>query len=159
MLEEQMTEGLNLNEGQRQTDGKATFGEMSAEQADEAPNVHSDRTDGLDDAYFEENRVQSVKEEELVEGKVTEPIRSIEFLLDIPLELSVEIGRTKLEIRELLKLGPGSVVELDKLAGEPLDVYVNDRLVARGEVVVVNEKFGLRLTEVVSKKERLENLK
>lgn len=79
-------------------------------------------------------------------------------VLDIPLTLSVEMGKTKMLINDLLQLGQGSVIELTKLVGEPLDVLVNDKLVARGEVVVVNEKFGVRLTEVVTPEERIENL-
>ena len=80
------------------------------------------------------------------------------LLLDIPLEVSVEVGRSRILVRDLLQLQEGSLVELDKLAGEPLDLYVNSRLIARGEAVVVNEKFGLRLTDVVSPSERIENL-
>ncbi|HDH96612.1 MAG TPA: flagellar motor switch protein FliN [Proteobacteria bacterium] len=102
---------------------------------------------------------QPAEVEELVESGDVKPTKDLDFLLDIPLELTIEVGRTKLEIRQLLNLGPGSVIELDKLAGEPLDVYVNNRMIARGEVVVINEKFGLKLTEVVSKRERIENLR
>ena len=74
--------------------------------------------------------------------------RELDFILDIPLDVSAELGRTRLLINELLQLGQGSVVELNKLAGEPLEVYVNGKLVARGEAVVINEKFGVRLTSV-----------
>ena len=84
--------------------------------------------------------------------------RGIDLLLDIPLEISVEVGRSRILVRDLLQLQEGSLIELDKLAGEPLDLYVNSRLIARGEAVVVNEKFGLRLTDVVSPAERIENL-
>jgi flagellar motor switch protein FliN/FliY len=84
--------------------------------------------------------------------------RGIDLLLDIPLEISVEVGRSRILVRDLLQLQEGSLVELDKMAGEPLDLYVNSRLIARGEAVVVNEKFGLRLTDVVSPSERIENL-
>ena len=84
---------------------------------------------------------------------------NMEFLLDIPLEISVELGRTKMLINELLKLGQGSVVELSKLAGETLEILANQKLVARGEVVVVNEKYGVRLTEIISPVERIERLK
>ena len=85
--------------------------------------------------------------------------RRLELLLDVPLELSVELGRTRMSIQELLSLGPGSVVELDKVAGEPLDILVNDRLVARGEAVVVNDKFGIRITDIVSPTERIARLR
>lgn len=84
--------------------------------------------------------------------------RGLDLLLDIPLEVSVEVGRSKILVRDLLQLQEGSLIELDKLAGEPLDLYVNSRLIARGEAVVVNDKFGLRLTDVVSPSERIENL-
>jgi len=84
---------------------------------------------------------------------------NIEMILDIPVTVSVEIGRSKINIRNLLKLNQGSVVELDRLAGEPMDVIVNGTLIAHGEVVVVNEKFGVRLTDVISAEERVKKLK
>lgn len=84
--------------------------------------------------------------------------RGIDLLLDIPLQVSVEVGRSKILVHDLLQLQEGSLIELDKLAGEPLDLFVNARLIARGEAVVINEKFGLRLTEVVSAAERIEQL-
>lgn len=74
----------------------------------------------------------------------------LKMILDVPLKVSVELGRTKMMVNDLLQLGQGSVIELDKLAGEPMEILVNDKLVAMGEVVVVNEKFGVRLTDVVS---------
>jgi len=83
----------------------------------------------------------------------------LNFILDIPLTVNVEIGRNKMLIGELLQLGQGSVIELTKMAGEPMDVYVNNRLMARGEVVVVNEKFGVRLTDIISPAERINRLK
>jgi flagellar motor switch protein FliN/FliY len=86
-------------------------------------------------------------------------IQNLDFILDIPLKVSVELGRTRVIIKDLLQLGQGSVLELDKLAGEPLEVLVNGKLVARGEVVVVNEKFGIRLTDIISPLERIETLK
>jgi flagellar motor switch protein FliN len=83
------------------------------------------------------------------------PISDINMVLDIPVQLSVELGRTKVPIKHILQLGQGSVVELDALAGEPMDVLVNGYLIAQGEVVVVNDKFGIRLTDVVTPSERL----
>lgn len=83
----------------------------------------------------------------------------LDFILDIPLSLTVELGRNRLLISELLQLGQGSVIELSKLAGEPMDVFINQRLIARGEVVVINEKFGVRLTDIVSPAERINKLK
>ncbi|MDR3630083.1 MAG: flagellar motor switch protein FliN [Desulfocapsaceae bacterium] len=84
--------------------------------------------------------------------------RGLEFLYDVPLQISVEVGRSRILLRDLLKMGEGSVIELDKLAGEPLDLYVNSRLIARGEAVLVGEKFGIRLTDVVSTSDRIEKL-
>ena len=84
---------------------------------------------------------------------------NLENILDIPLTICMEVGKTKISIRNLLQLNQGSVVELDRLAGEPLDVTVNGTLIAHGEVVVINEKFGIRLTDVVSPMERIKNLK
>ncbi len=85
-------------------------------------------------------------------------VRELDFILDIPLELSVELGRSKMLVNDLLQLGQGSIVELNKLAGEPLEIYINNKLVARGEVVVVNEKFGVRLTDIISPMERVRTL-
>ena len=84
---------------------------------------------------------------------------NMDFVLDIPLEVTVELGRTKMLINDLLKLGQGSVIELTKLAGESLDILANQKAIARGEVVVVNEKYGIRLTEVISPMERIERLR
>ena len=83
----------------------------------------------------------------------------LDVILDIPVSIAMEIGRTQLSIRNLLQLNQGSVVELDRLAGEPMDVLVNGTLVAHGEVVVVNEKFGIRLTDVISPSDRIKNLR
>ena len=84
--------------------------------------------------------------------------RDLDFILDIPLELSVELGRTRMLVNDLLQLGQGAIVQLDKLAGEPLEIFINRKLVARGEVVVVNEKFGVRLTDIISPTERVRTL-
>ena len=86
-------------------------------------------------------------------------VRKMDLLLDVPLEVAVELGRSRMPIKTLLELGPGSVVELDKVAGEPLDILVNGRLIARGEAVVVNDKFGIRLTDIVSRSERIARLR
>ena len=92
-------------------------------------------------------------------GKNNALTKDMEFLLDIPLEISVELGRTKMLINDLLHLGQGSVIELSKLAGETLEIFANQKLVARGEVVVVNEKYGIRLSEIISPSERIKRLK
>ena len=85
-------------------------------------------------------------------------MQKLKFILDIPLQLTVELGRTSLLVKDVLQLNQGAVVELSKLAGEPLDVFINSKLVARGEAVVVNEKFGVRLVDVVSPNERVEKV-
>ena len=99
------------------------------------------------------------------DGTTTSPLhvvspeeRELGFVLDLPLRVSVELGRTRILVQDLLKLHKGSVLELSKLAGEPLEVLVNDRIVAKGEVIVVNEKFGVRLTDVVSHTQRIRQL-
>lgn len=96
--------------------------------------------------------------DEITRPEKTSPQMDLDFILDIPLSLSVELGRSRMLINELLQLGQGSVIELTKIAGEPMDVYVNRRLIARGEVVVVNEKFGVRLTDIISPAERVNKL-
>jgi len=130
--------------------------------------------DGMDDwaaAMAEQAEVESA--EDKTESKVppldqfesSDPANhqenpiNLEVLMDVPVTLSMEIGRTSLNIRSLLQLNQGSIVELDRLAGEPLDVLVNGTLIARGEVVVINEKFGIRLTDVISPAERLRKLR
>lgn len=85
--------------------------------------------------------------------------RKLDTILDIPVTISMEVGRSQISIRNLLQLNQGSVVELDRVAGEPLDVLVNGTLIAHGEVVVVNDKFGIRLTDVISQTERIKKLK
>ncbi|QPJ63809.1 MAG: flagellar motor switch protein FliN [Candidatus Nitronauta litoralis] len=85
-------------------------------------------------------------------------VQNLDLILDIPLTVTVELGRSRMLINDLLQLGQGSVIELTKLVGEPLEVLVNHKLVARGEVVVVNEKFGVRLTDIVSPMERVQSL-
>ncbi len=109
-------------------------------------------TDRVKKASFE-----SLSQERV--GPLTQDDVNLDVVLDIPVTISMEIGRTRLPIRSLLQLNQGSVVELDRLAGEPLDVFVNGTLIAHGEVVVVNEKFGIRLTDVMSPTERVRKLK
>ena len=125
-------------------------------------------------AMEEENQLRKEKQQKSFSGRAEEAKfkdltsdakapkekakRDLDFILDIPLDVSAELGRTKLLINELLQLGQGSVVELNKLAGEPLEIYVNGKLVARGEAVVINEKFGVRLTDIISPIERVKQL-
>lgn len=103
---------------------------------------------------------QRVEMQELVDDtKLLTEDENLDLILDIPVTISMEIGRSQINIRNLLQLNQGSVIELDRLAGEPMDVLVNGTLIAHGEVVVVNEKFGIRLTDVISPAERIKKLK
>ncbi len=106
----------------------------------------------------EENKTASAQSEDKTTNEKAAESTDLDFILDIPLELSVELGKTKMLINDLLQLGQGSVIELNKLAGEPLEIFINRKLVARGEVVVVNEKFGVRLTDIISPLERVRSL-
>lgn len=108
----------------------------------------------------ENENAEGVEEPEVAEDEQSEEqgARKLDFILDIPLELSVELGKTKMLVNDLLQLGQGSIIELNKLAGEPLEVYINRKLIARGEVVVVNEKFGVRLTDVITPIDRVKSL-
>jgi flagellar motor switch protein FliN/FliY len=108
-----------------------------------------------------EERAQAAAFENLRDDSILESNRDVnlETILDVPVTLSMEVGRARIPIRNLLQLNQGSVVELERAAGEPLDVFVNGTLIAHGEVVVVNEKFGIRLTDVISPAERIRKLK
>ena len=131
-------------------DAADDWGEALAEQAaTEKSEVAEIETDNLEQAKLENLTGESLDHNEAV---------NLESILDIPISLSVEIGQTRISIRNLLQLNQGSVVELDRLAGEPLDVMVNNTLVAHGEVVVVNEKYGIRLTDVISAHDRVKQL-
>ncbi len=103
----------------------------------------------------EANNIQgkSRKETETEDGYVQEENRDIDFILDIPLNISVELGRVKMFVKDLLQLGQGSIIELNKSSEEPLEIYVNNKLIAKGEVVVADERFGIRVTDVISKVE------
>lgn len=103
--------------------------------------------------------IRNVEFEELKKNGNGADALDLAFILDIPLTVTVELGRGRMQVGELLQLGQGSVVELSKVAGEPMEVFANSQLIAKGEVVVVNEKFGVRLTDIVSPEERLNRLK
>jgi flagellar motor switch protein FliN/FliY len=124
--------------------------QLNAEGTDDQPTVEasappsSDKASGQSDSRAKTGTESSI---------------NLDFILDIPLEVTVELGRCKLLVNELLRLGQGSVIELSKLAGENLEILANQKLIARGEVVVVNDKYGVRLTEVISPMERVERLK
>ena len=113
-----------------------------------------EEADNLGDVDAIDDRLDNEATTPLPSGKTA----NLDLILDIPLTVTVELGRSKMLINDLLQLGQGSVIELTKLAGEPLEVLVNQKLVARGEVVVVNEKFGVRLTDIVSPMERVQSL-
>lgn len=144
---EDIEEGDTTDEG---SDDMAAWTEALEEQ-DAVENVAETATDGLAPAEFEslnDSGVQGVGDDV-----------NLDVILDVPVDLSMEIGRTRINIRNLLQLNQGSVVELDRLAGEPMDVLINGMLIAHGEVVVVNDKFGVRLTDVISPTERVKKLK
>lgn len=141
--------------GQDETEGEVR--EMRTDVENGTDNTRKEEADG--GSPSEEREVSSIRFSEMEQGDVNESLMGLDFILDIPLTVSVELGRGKMMISELLKLGRGSIVELTKLAGEPLDVFVNNRLIAMGEVVLANEKFGVRLTDVVSHAERINQLK
>jgi len=105
------------------------------------------------------NRDKGYQFSALNSGEPAAKNKNLNFILDIPLEVTVQLGRTRMLVNDLLKLGQGSVIELEKMAGETLEIMANQRLVARGEVVVINEKFGIRVTEIISPMERVEKLK
>lgn len=128
--------------------------------AEEAVN-QSEENQAVEAGQTQEQGAQNPEgmESEAQGYEIQSDLHSLDFILDIPLKITVELGRTRMLIRELLQLGQGSVIELNKLAGEPLEILVNEKLIARGEVVVVNEKFGIRLTDIISPIERIEQLK
>lgn len=118
----------------------------------------SEQMTGETAALQEISEKNSVFTEFSNKNKLNDTQNDIDFILDIPVQLTVELGRTKIAIKNLLQLAQGSVVELDGMAGEPMDVLVNGCLIAQGEVVVVNEKFGIRLTDIITPAERIRKL-
>ena len=139
-------------ENSGQSDNDSVRGDAMSEQAG-ASSVIKKQDTGM-------NQYEKAQFDELQkDGKTNGDEVNLNVILDIPVTLSVEIGRTRQTIRNLLQLNQGSVVELDRLAGEPMDVLVNGTLIAHGEVVVVNEKFGIRLTDVISAAERVKKLR
>jgi len=119
--------------------------------AEENENIENGESEESTQDSLAQNSVEKLEEKE--QGEM-----NLDFILDIPLELSVELGKTKMLVNDLLQLGQGSIIELNKLAGESLEVYINHKLIARGEVVVVNEKFGVRLTDVITPIDRVKSL-
>lgn len=119
--------------------------------AEENENIENGEGEASKQDSLAQNSVEELEEQ--AQGEM-----NLDFILDIPLELSVELGKTKMLVNDLLQLGQGSIIELNKLAGESLEVYINHKLIARGEVVVVNEKFGVRLTDVITPIDRVKSL-
>jgi flagellar motor switch protein FliN len=120
---------------------------MADEEKPEGDNGLSSEVADLEDGGGEEEQSTGASSTDSIKGV---DVSRMKMILDVPLKVSVELGRTKLLVNDILQLGQGSVIELDKMAGEPMEIYVNDKLIAMGEVVVVNEKFGVRLTDVMS---------
>ncbi len=112
----------------------------------------------IDDINFPEPAVSKAEFQHLSEPAGKNVKRNIDLLMDVNLPISIELGRTKMSISDILALGPGSVVELNKLAGEPIDLLVNQKIVAKGEVVVIDENFGVRITQLMTPEERLKAL-
>jgi flagellar motor switch protein FliN/FliY len=144
----------------------------TADVADEWADALNEQSDAEAASGAEADWGAALEEQESAEALTQAPMQNLvedengkmgdtnlDVILDIPISISLQIGSTKISIRNLLKLNQGSVVELDRLAGEPLDVLVNGTLIAHGEVVVVNEKYGIRLTDVISAAERIQKLK
>ena len=127
-----------------------------AEDTNQEEDPVEDEGEGAGETAVEEQEGDTNQEEGGKADEVKEA--NLDLILDIPLSVTVELGRSKMLINDLLQLGQGSVIELTKLVGDPLEVLVNDKLVARGEVVVVNEKFGVRLTDIVTPMERVKSL-
>jgi flagellar motor switch protein FliN/FliY len=143
-----------------QEEMKASANPVEADKTDDSAKQGEDMSgDDVQEDPVPEREVSTVQFDEVQGSERRGNSLELDFLLDIPLEMTVELGRCKMLINDLLQLGQGSVLELTKLAGEPMEVFVNNRLIARGEVVVVNEKFGVRLTDVVSHVERINKLK
>lgn len=156
-------------EAASEDDAAADWGDAMAEQAAAEENS-GDAAADWGDAMAEQAKAESsaLQESEVEQAPVFTEFspknqlnntqNDIDFILDIPVQLTVELGRTKISIKNLLQLAQGSVVELDGLAGEPMDVLVNGTLIAQGEVVVVNEKFGIRLTDIITPAERIRKI-
>ncbi|MGM0592965.1 MAG: flagellar motor switch protein FliN [Pseudomonadota bacterium] len=152
---------MNDETNQESPDQQAMADEWAAAMAEQDTPEGADEQEKETASQQEREDVQRATMQELqddADGPGSEDV-NMDVILDIPVTIALEIGRTRINIRNLLQLNQGSVVELDRLAGEPLDVMVNGTLIAHGEVVVVNEKYGIRLTDVISPAERVKKLK
>ncbi len=158
-----MSEEENNSENSEEPVADDWAAAMEEQTEAEASETDADWGDALQEQAESESTVedpQTAEFQELAEDKASNSGEDVnlDVILDVPVTISMEIGRTRINIRNLLQLNQGSVVELDRLAGEPMDVLVNGTLIAHGEVVVVNEKFGIRLTDVISPSERVRRL-
>jgi len=151
------------NENDNKDENKSSDGADSGDALEEQAAGESDGGDGADwgDAVEEQSTAEAAAFDQVSDTSVlsSNSELNLDVILDVPVNVSMEVGHTKISIRNLLQLNQGSVIELDRLAGEPMDVLVNGTLIARGEVVVVNDKFGLRLTDIISPAERVKKLK
>lgn len=153
-----MSDDVKQEDAVGEDDWAAAMGEQAA--AEGGGSAADDWAAAMGEQAAVEAAAQPAKIFENLSGgsAASSPNQGFELILDIPVHLTVELGRTKISIRNLLQLAHGSVVELDGLAGEPMDVLVNGTLIAQGEVVVVNEKFGIRLTDIITPQERMRKL-
>ncbi|EAQ32885.1 flagellar motor switch protein FliN [Idiomarina baltica] len=138
------------NKDNEMDDWEAAMAEQAASEEGESGDNADKQSEGVRTAELEELNAESLDDGDK---------RKLDAILDIPVTISMEVGRSQISIRNLLQLNQGSVVELERVAGEPLDVLVNGTLIAHGEVVVVNDKFGIRLTDVISQIERIRKLR
>ncbi|MGM0430932.1 MAG: flagellar motor switch protein FliN [Pseudomonadota bacterium] len=149
------------NDDKDMDDWEAAMAEQAAAEDEEGGESEANEDGEKASSHSGMDNVQTAELEELSEDKpvTEEEKRKLDAILDIPVTISMEVGRSQISIRNLLQLNQGSVVELERVAGEPLDVLVNGTLIAHGEVVVVNDKFGIRLTDVISQIERIRKLR
>ena len=155
----EMDTGVSPEENDQEKNSSKKIVENSEEQDSDfsAASSQDELTDQIDP------RIEEQPESPIEAGKVSEEMQTVEdfdlnLLLDIPLEITIELGRASIPIQELLELGPGSAVTLSKLEGEPVDILANEKLIARGEVVLQNKKYGIRITEITSRMNRIKSL-
>ena len=147
-----------MSEQTAESAAPAADDDWAAAMAEQAAGAEVAPAGATDAAQMTAARPAAEMFEEFAPGRAAGHANDIDMILDIPVQLSVELGRTRIPIKNILQLAQGSVVELDGLAGEPMDVLINGCLIAQGEVVVVNEKFGIRLTDIITPSERIRKL-
>ena len=161
IVEEEQAEEV-LEDGDAEGDLDSLMSEVEAKESVEESGVRGDLSSLVNESSEEKGQdldsmLSSAQQVSISEDQEEEGM-SLDLLLEMPLAVTFEVGRAKMPISDLLSLGQGSVLDLHRLVGEPLDLFVNNRLIARGEVVVINEKFGARLTEIVSPEERIKRM-